>query len=102
MINRFKTPLLLALLTVLMVLMDNAIGGQTGMFLAFVLALANALRKLHAAAHNIPMPGAQPVTAHMFIVNPLAGSSAMKCFSTHPPMDERIARLEAIARGRYE
>ena len=67
MINRFKTTLLLALLTVLMVLMGNAIGGQTGMFLAFVLALANALRKLHAAAHNIPMQGGQPQLKPIFL-----------------------------------
>jgi heat shock protein HtpX len=35
----------------------------------------------------------------MFIVNPLTGGSLLKLFSTHPPMDERIARLETMARG---
>ncbi|KAB2837504.1 MAG: protease HtpX, partial [Melioribacteraceae bacterium] len=38
--------------------------------------------------------------AHMFIVNPLAGKSLMKLFSTHPPMEERIARLKEIEAGR--
>jgi len=66
------------------------------------LALANALRKLHSASQRMPLRGAQPATAHMFIVNPLFGASIMKWFSTHPPMDERIARLEALARGRHE
>jgi heat shock protein HtpX len=62
------------------------------------LALANALRKLHTASQMIPMQEARPATAHMFIVNPLTGSSLMKLFSTHPPMEERIARLEGMAR----
>lgn len=61
------------------------------------LALANALRKLHTASHMIPMQAAQPATAHMFIVNPLTGGSLLKLFSTHPPMEERIARLESMA-----
>lgn len=61
------------------------------------LYLANALRKLHYAAQAIPMD-ANPGTAHMFIVNPLSGRSLMKLFSTHPPIEERIARLEAMAR----
>jgi len=63
------------------------------------LALANALRKLHSASQMIPMQAAQPATAHMFIVTPLSGASFLKLFSTHPPMEERIARLEAMARG---
>jgi heat shock protein HtpX len=66
------------------------------------LALANALRKLHAASRMMPLREAQPATAHMFIVNPLSGTSLIKWFSTHPPMEERIARLEALAKGRHE
>ncbi len=62
------------------------------------LYLANALRKLHYASQAIPM-NANPGTAHMFIVNPLSGRSLMKLFSTHPPIEERIARLEAMVRG---
>ena len=57
--------------------------------------LANALEKLGSYAKQIPMD-ASPSTAHMFIVNPLSGSSFRKIFSTHPPMEERIARLRGI------
>lgn len=62
------------------------------------LALANALRKLHNASQMIPMQHARPATAHMFIVTPLTAGSLMKLFSTHPPMEERIAKLEEMAR----
>ncbi|MCK9410400.1 MAG: zinc metalloprotease HtpX [Bacteroidetes bacterium] len=62
------------------------------------LSLASALRRLHASAERIPMH-ATPATAHMFIVNPLIGGSFMNLFSTHPPMEERIARLEAMVYG---
>lgn len=64
------------------------------------LALAGALRKLHNASQAIPMHDARPATAHMFIVNPLTGGSLMSLFSTHPPMEERIARLESMTTGR--
>jgi len=58
--------------------------------------LSNALRKLDAKSQLIPM-NATPSTAHLFIVSPLSGAqSFMKLFSTHPPMEERIARLEAM------
>lgn len=63
------------------------------------LSLANALRRLHAKSEEIPM-NANPATAHMFIVNPLHGGGIAKLFSTHPPMEERVARLEAMASGR--
>jgi heat shock protein HtpX len=59
------------------------------------MALANALRKLHKGSSMIPMH-ATPATSHMMIVNPLSGKSMMKLFSTHPPVEERIARLEAM------
>jgi len=58
--------------------------------------LANALRKLQAAAGQIPMHDANPSTAHLFIVNPLSGRSLMGLFSTHPPLEKRIARLMAM------
>jgi heat shock protein HtpX len=58
-------------------------------------ALASALRKLEAGSKRVPMD-ASPATAHMFIVNPLRGGGFAKLFSTHPPMEERIARLEAM------
>jgi heat shock protein HtpX len=62
-------------------------------------SLANALRKLHSGAKEIPMH-ATPATAHMFIVSPLTGGGFANLFSTHPPMEERVARLEAMASGR--
>jgi heat shock protein HtpX len=61
-------------------------------------SLANALRTLDRKAGEIPMD-ASPATAHMFIVNPLSGGGLAKLFSTHPPMEERIARLEGMAHG---
>ncbi len=61
--------------------------------------LANALKKLHYASQAIPMD-ANPGTAHLFIVNPLSGGTIMKLLSTHPPIEERITRLEIIARRR--
>ncbi|MBU1902527.1 MAG: zinc metalloprotease HtpX [Proteobacteria bacterium] len=54
--------------------------------------LANALEKLGAVSRRLPMK-ANPSTAHMFIVNPLSGARMMHLFSTHPPLEERIARL---------
>jgi heat shock protein HtpX len=60
--------------------------------------LANALRKLHVGSQRIPM-NANPATAHMFIVNPLHGGGLVNLFSTHPPMEERIARLEGMVYG---
>ena len=54
--------------------------------------LANALEKLGAYSRKLPMP-AQPNTAHMFIVNPLKGGTLARLFSTHPPLEERVARL---------
>ena len=63
------------------------------------LSLANALRKLEAGIERHPMENAGTATAHMFIVNPLRGGGVLKLFSTHPPTEERIARLEQIALG---
>jgi heat shock protein HtpX len=60
------------------------------------LSLASALEKLQRASQQIPMADAKPATAHMFIVNPLSGRSLMNLFSTHPPIEERIARLRAM------
>ena len=59
------------------------------------LALASALRKIHQGVQQIPME-ANPATAHMFIMSPLTGGGITKLFSTHPPVEERIARLEAM------
>ena len=59
------------------------------------LHLAGALRKLQMASQRIPMD-ANPATSHMFIVNPLSGGGLLNLFSTHPPIEERIASLEAL------
>jgi heat shock protein HtpX len=58
-------------------------------------SLASALGKLARGTEQRPM-NASPATAHMFIVNPLTGSSILNLFSTHPPIEERIARLRAM------
>ena len=57
--------------------------------------LAKALEKLQMAQQVMPMD-ASPATAHLFIVNPLTGRSLMNLFSTHPPLEERIARLRDL------
>src|SRR5258706_171047 len=65
------------------------------------LALASALRKLEMGSQNIPLQVSNATansTAHMFIVNPLSGGGLANLFSTHPAMEERIARLEAMAK----
>ena len=62
--------------------------------------LASALRKLHAASQRIPLQ-ANPATAHMFIVSPLRGRGFTRLFSTHPPMEKRVARLESMVGERF-
>jgi heat shock protein HtpX len=64
------------------------------------MALASALNKLQQGNKLIPMTNAGASSSHMFIVNPFSGKSLMKLFSTHPPIEERIARLKEIADGR--
>lgn len=56
--------------------------------------LASALLKLEMANSRAPMPRVNEATAHMFIVNPLRGDGLKSLFSTHPPVEERIRRLE--------
>ena len=64
------------------------------------LSLAFALRKISSAAEQIPNPTAErnPASAPLFIVNPLSGAGMDNLFSTHPNVENRIARLNAIAR----
>ncbi|MEG6615775.1 zinc metalloprotease HtpX [Peptococcaceae bacterium 1198_IL3148] len=57
--------------------------------------LSNALLKLQAAAQRIPMQ-VNPAASHMFIINPLSGASVARLFSTHPPLEDRVARLRAM------
>jgi heat shock protein HtpX len=58
-------------------------------------ALASALQKLEVGANRLPME-ANPATSHLFIVNPIRGNVLFKLFSTHPPVEERIARLQTL------
>src|ERR1700704_4318653 len=63
------------------------------------MALASALRQLERATQVIPSQTAQPAFAHLYIVNPLSGQALGSLFRTHPPVEERIRRLEAMAAG---
>jgi heat shock protein HtpX len=58
--------------------------------------LASALERLESYNQRLPMPSAEPATAHMMIVNPLSGGGLMGLFSTHPPLAERVARLRGM------
>jgi heat shock protein HtpX len=60
-------------------------------------ALAEALERLDAGSQRRPYEHAGPATAHLFIVNPLRGGAILKLLSTHPPVEERVARLRAMA-----
>ena len=61
------------------------------------LYLASALRKLHEGVAQVPLTQAPPATAHLFIVFPFSPSGMLNLFSTHPPVEERIRRLEALS-----
>lgn len=58
--------------------------------------LISALTKLESWSKRIPMTDVNPATAHLFIIKPFSGQSMMRLFSTHPPTEDRIARLQAM------
>jgi heat shock protein HtpX len=60
------------------------------------LSLASALEKISYGSARVPMD-AGPATAHLFIMNPLGAGGVARLFSTHPPTEERVARLRAMA-----
>ncbi|MCA0387265.1 MAG: zinc metalloprotease HtpX [Bacteroidetes bacterium] len=64
------------------------------------LGLASALQKLSGYNSQKSVDAAGPATAHMFIVNPLRNGGITKLFSTHPPIEERVKKLQEIAAGR--
>jgi heat shock protein HtpX len=63
------------------------------------LALASALRKIHAGTQALPLPPERQIenSAHMFIANPFRGGGVASLFATHPPMEQRVARLQEMA-----
>jgi heat shock protein HtpX len=63
------------------------------------LALASALRKLELGSRQMPLPPERDLvtTSHLMIANPFRPEGLAKLFASHPPMAERIARLEALA-----
>jgi heat shock protein HtpX len=63
------------------------------------LYLASALGKIDAASKRFPLRDAEPATAHLFIANPLSGKGGAFFFSTHPSMEDRVARLEGMSRS---
>ena len=65
------------------------------------LGLASALAKLNQGVANIPLQNGNPAHSHMFIVNPFLGGLG-KLFASHPPVKERIDRLQEIATGRIK
>ncbi|MBW1816003.1 MAG: hypothetical protein JRJ60_02460 [Deltaproteobacteria bacterium] len=82
--NAIKTTLLLGIMTVLIVWIGHLFGGRQGTVPAFILA---------AAMNFFSYWYSDKIVLRMFIVNPLSGGSLMNLFSTHPPLEERIARL---------
>lgn len=109
--NRQANPILLLLFTVLMPLAaamiqfavsrtrEYAADDKGAELSGDPLYLASALQKISIGTRKAPMPDANPAAAHLFIVSPLFGANFNSLFATHPPIEKRIARLEAMARA---
>jgi heat shock protein HtpX len=78
---------------------EYAADAEAARFTGEPLWLADALGRIESIAHHQPnyLAERNPATAHLFIVNPLSGARLDSLFSTHPPMEERIFRLRAMA-----
>lgn len=76
---------------------DEAAGRLTGK----PLALGSALRRIEAWSQRLPEPAGTPATAHLYIQNPFSAQGLGRLFSTHPPVEERVKRLENLAYRGY-
>ena len=93
------TPLIATLLHLAVSRSREYLADETGSCISKdPLSLASALKKLHQSSRAHPLIGEPKyeATAHMFIVNPFKPSLLMSLFSTHPPVEERVKRLEKI------
>ena len=95
----FLAPIAATLIQMAISRSREYLADATGARLSHPLDLASALGKLDMAASRIPLEGS-PVTENLFIVNPFHGRRAASLFATHPPIEDRIARLRAMAQGR--
>jgi heat shock protein HtpX len=103
--NGLKTRVLMVALTLMLVFIGGLLGGRTGMTFALAMAFGmNFISYWFSDKIVLKMYGAREVSEHgatelYGMVRRLAGGGLLKLFSTHPPMEERIARLEAMRSG---
>lgn len=95
----FLAPIAATLIQMAISRSREYLADATGAELSDPMHLAGALGKLDAASRQVPLEGS-PATENMFIVNPFSGKKAAPLFATHPPIEDRIARLRAMAQGR--
>ncbi|QAZ66152.1 hypothetical protein [Solidesulfovibrio carbinolicus] len=104
MTSRFKTVLLLGLLTGLILLIEQMVGGKEGLFIAIALVLAMNVGsywfsdRIVLSMYNAQGVAPHDAPVHLFIVNPFSASRFDSLFNTHPSLKERIGRLEGVAR----
>ena len=91
------TPIIAAIIQFAISRSREYIADQSGAtFLKSSKGLASALQKLHIAAQHNPLHFGNKATASLFIVNPFSARGFISLFSTHPPMGERIKRLNNL------